>query len=94
MVVFRDDKSVEDEQKAWEFWHSRQHSHKQRVIDIGKSSASSRPACGILKNAPRKIIPLYFGNLCHIVTLFPGLFLYRYKGQSRCTGLQYYRGVL
>lgn len=36
MVVFRDDKSVEDEQKAWEFWHSRQHSHKQRVIDIGK----------------------------------------------------------
>ena len=35
MVVFRDDKSVEDEQKAWEFWHSRQHSHKQRVIDIG-----------------------------------------------------------
>lgn len=43
MVVFRDDKSVEDEQKAWEFWHSRQHSHKQRVIDIGKSSASSRP---------------------------------------------------
>lgn len=43
MVVFRDDKSVEDEQKAWEFWHSRQHSHKQRVIDIGKSSASSMP---------------------------------------------------
>ncbi|XP_069126198.1 uncharacterized protein [Argopecten irradians] len=34
MVVFRDDKSLEDERKAWEFWHSRQHSYKQRVLDI------------------------------------------------------------
>ena len=38
MVVFRDDKSLEDERKAWEFWHSRQHSYKQRVIDIGKQT--------------------------------------------------------
>lgn len=36
MVVFRDDKTIDDEMKAWEFWHSRQHSIKQRIIDIGK----------------------------------------------------------
>ena len=35
MVVFREDKHLDDERKAWEFWHSRQHSYKQRVIDIG-----------------------------------------------------------
>jgi len=35
MVVFREDKHLDDEHKAWEFWHSRQHSYKQRVIDIG-----------------------------------------------------------
>lgn len=35
MVVFRDDKTIEDEMKAWEFWHSRQHSVKQRILDIG-----------------------------------------------------------
>ncbi|OWF54580.1 uncharacterized protein LOC110443256 isoform X2 [Mizuhopecten yessoensis] len=34
MVVFRDDKTLDDERKAWEFWHSRQHSYKQRVLDI------------------------------------------------------------
>ncbi|XP_060551159.1 uncharacterized protein LOC132712748 isoform X2 [Ruditapes philippinarum] len=34
MVVFREDKHLDDERKAWEFWHSRQHSYKQRVIDI------------------------------------------------------------
>ena len=36
MVVFREDKHLEDERKAWEFWHSRQHSYKQRVLDIGR----------------------------------------------------------
>ena len=35
MVVFREDKHLDDERKAWEFWHSRQHSYKQRVLDIG-----------------------------------------------------------
>lgn len=47
MVVFRDDKSVEDEQKAWEFWHSRQHSHKQRVIDIDTKDSQGVQACNI-----------------------------------------------
>lgn len=38
MVVFREDKNLDDERKAWEFWHSRQHSYKQRVIDIGTAT--------------------------------------------------------
>nr|XP_022317386.1 protein grainyhead-like isoform X2 [Crassostrea virginica] len=51
MVVFRDDKSVEDEQKAWEFWHSRQHSHKQRVIDIDTKDSQGVQACNITEVA-------------------------------------------
>ncbi|KAK8788796.1 hypothetical protein V5799_021427 [Amblyomma americanum] len=33
MLVFREEKSPEDEIKAWQFWHSRQHSVKQRILD-------------------------------------------------------------
>lgn len=35
IVVFREERSVEEELQAWEFWHSRQHSVKQRILDIG-----------------------------------------------------------
>jgi len=35
-VVFRDEKSVKDSLQLHEFWHSRQHSAKQRILDIGK----------------------------------------------------------
>ncbi|XP_053393809.1 uncharacterized protein LOC123523670 isoform X2 [Mercenaria mercenaria] len=46
MVVFREDKHLEDERKSWEFWHSRQHSYKQRVIDIDtKNSINIGPNC-------------------------------------------------
>lgn len=34
--MFREEKSPEDEIKAWQFWHSRQHSVKQRILDAGK----------------------------------------------------------
>ena len=33
MLVFRESKPPEDELKAWQFWHSRQHSVKQRILD-------------------------------------------------------------
>lgn len=36
MLMFREEKSPEDEIKAWQFWHSRQHSVKQRILDAGK----------------------------------------------------------
>ncbi|KAG8445631.1 hypothetical protein GDO86_010418 [Hymenochirus boettgeri] len=34
MVVFADDKSREDQLRHWKYWHSRQHTAKQRCIDI------------------------------------------------------------
>ena len=33
MVVFREGKTTEDENKCWNFWHTRQHSVKQRILD-------------------------------------------------------------
>lgn len=34
MVLFRERHSFDEEQTAWELWHMRQHSFKQRVIDV------------------------------------------------------------
>uniref|UniRef100_A0A8C5PQ75 Grainyhead like transcription factor 1 n=1 Tax=Leptobrachium leishanense TaxID=445787 RepID=A0A8C5PQ75_9ANUR len=34
MVVFADDKSRDDQLRHWKYWHSRQHTAKQRCIDI------------------------------------------------------------
>ncbi|XDB55522.1 hypothetical protein AB1E18_008984 [Capra hircus] len=38
MVVFAEDKSREDQLRHWKYWHSRQHTAKQRCIDIDFSS--------------------------------------------------------
>lgn len=44
MLMFREEKSPEDEIKAWQFWHGRQHSVKQRILDAGKEmNTSARP---------------------------------------------------
>lgn len=40
MVVFAEDKSREDQLRHWKYWHSRQHTAKQRCIDIGKEPRS------------------------------------------------------
>jgi hypothetical protein len=40
MLMFREEKSPEDEIKAWQFWHGRQHSVKQRILDAGKILSS------------------------------------------------------
>lgn len=34
MIVFREDKPLDEELKAWAFWHQRQHSMKQRIMDV------------------------------------------------------------
>uniref|UniRef100_A0A3P8P9G5 Grh/CP2 DB domain-containing protein n=1 Tax=Astatotilapia calliptera TaxID=8154 RepID=A0A3P8P9G5_ASTCA len=34
MVVFGDDKGRDEQLKNWKYWHSRQHTAKQRVLDI------------------------------------------------------------
>lgn len=36
MVVFSEDKNRDEQLKYWKYWHSRQHTAKQRVLDIGK----------------------------------------------------------
>lgn len=36
MVVFGEDKCRDEQLKNWKYWHSRQHTAKQRVLDIGK----------------------------------------------------------
>lgn len=36
MVVFSEDKNRDEQLKYWRYWHSRQHTAKQRVLDIGK----------------------------------------------------------
>lgn len=45
MVVFAEDKSREDQLRHWKYWHSRQHTAKQRCIDIGKGPAARFPGC-------------------------------------------------
>ena len=45
MVTFRDHKSPEEEIKLWQFWHARQHSVKQRILD-----ADTKNSIGIVSN--------------------------------------------
>ncbi|RUS90145.1 hypothetical protein EGW08_002112 [Elysia chlorotica] len=34
VLTFREEKPMDEERRAWEFWHGRQHSYKQRILDI------------------------------------------------------------
>ena len=45
MLVFRDAKNPEDEINAWEFWHQRQPTAKQRIIDAETNNMAEE--CGI-----------------------------------------------
>lgn len=47
MVVFGEDKCRDEQLKNWKYWHSRQHTAKQRVLDIGKMIIIDRSACYI-----------------------------------------------
>ncbi|CAI4225892.1 unnamed protein product [Auanema sp. JU1783] len=40
MIVFREDKTYEEEIKTWQFWHSRQHSAKQRILEVDAKNSS------------------------------------------------------
>ena len=37
-VVFGDGKPEDEQLRHWRYWHGRQHTAKQRVIDIGEST--------------------------------------------------------
>lgn len=43
MVVFGEDKCRDEQLKHWNYWHTRQHTAKQRVLDIGKNLCACFP---------------------------------------------------
>lgn len=45
MVVFSEDKNRDEQLKYWKYWHSRQHTAKQRVLDIGKTFKKFEAKC-------------------------------------------------
>lgn len=45
MLVFREEKTSEEEAKAWQFWHSRQHSIKQRIFDADTKNSIGLVGC-------------------------------------------------
>lgn len=60
MVVFAEDKSREDQLRHWKYWHSRQHTAKQRCIDIGEWPRS--PPSSSEAPVPSLPNPIIFGN--------------------------------
>lgn len=58
MVVFRDDKTYEEEMKCWQFWHSRQHSPKQRILDV--DIKNSNGVVGNLEEIAHNAVSFYW----------------------------------
>ncbi|XP_065342394.1 protein grainyhead isoform X2 [Cloeon dipterum] len=58
MLMFREEKSPEDEIKAWQFWHSRQHSVKQRILDA--DTKNSVGLVGVIEEVAHNAIAVYW----------------------------------
>merc|ERR1711892_310689 len=62
MLVFRrDGKSQEEEIKAWRFWHQRQHSVKQRIIDV--DTKNSLGLVGHIEELSHNALAVYWNPL-------------------------------
>jgi len=61
LLVFREEKSHEDEIKAWQFWHSRQHSIKQRILDADTKNSSG--IVGPIEEVTHNSIAFYWNPL-------------------------------
>jgi len=61
MLVFREEKSPEDETKAWQFWHSRQHSVKQRILDADTKNSVGLVGC--IEEVAHNAIAVYWNPL-------------------------------
>ncbi|XP_035714721.1 protein grainyhead isoform X3 [Folsomia candida] len=61
MLVFREEKSPEDEIKAWQFWHSRQHSVKQRILDADTKNSVGLVGC--IDEVAHNAIAVYWNPL-------------------------------
>ncbi|KAJ1524392.1 hypothetical protein ONE63_010892 [Megalurothrips usitatus] len=61
MLMFREEKSPEDEIKAWQFWHGRQHSVKQRILDA--DTKNSMGLVGCIEEVAHNAIAVYWNPL-------------------------------
>jgi len=63
MLVFRDAKNPEDELNAWDFWHQRQPTNKQRIIDAETNNMTDQ--CGIshIEDVSFNAIAVYWNPL-------------------------------
>ncbi|KAL5274991.1 GRHL2 family protein [Megaselia abdita] len=61
MLMFREEKSPEDEIKAWHFWHSRQHSVKQRILDADTKNSVGLVGC--IEEVSHNAIAVYWNPL-------------------------------
>jgi transcription factor CP2-like protein len=61
MLVFRDGKSEEEEIKAWQFWHQRQHSVKQRIMDV--DTKNSLGLVGHIEELSHNALAVYWNPL-------------------------------
>ncbi|GLH11960.1 Protein grainyhead [Gryllus bimaculatus] len=61
MLMFREEKSPEDEIKAWQFWHGRQHSVKQRILDADTKNSVGLVGC--IEEISHNAIAVYWNPL-------------------------------
>ncbi|CAG2109950.1 unnamed protein product [Medioppia subpectinata] len=61
MLVFREEKLHDEEVKAWQFWHSRQHSVKQRILDA--DTKNSAGIVGPIEEITHNAIAFYWNPL-------------------------------
>ncbi|KAB0801101.1 hypothetical protein PPYR_05455 [Photinus pyralis] len=61
MLMFREEKSPDDEIKAWQFWHGRQHSVKQRILDADTKNSVGLVGC--IEEIAHNAIAVYWNPL-------------------------------
>ncbi|XP_045482886.1 protein grainyhead isoform X3 [Harmonia axyridis] len=61
MLMFREEKSPDDEIKAWQFWHGRQHSVKQRILDADTKNSVGLVGC--IEEVAHNAIAIYWNPL-------------------------------
>uniref|UniRef100_A0A915KYP7 Grh/CP2 DB domain-containing protein n=1 Tax=Romanomermis culicivorax TaxID=13658 RepID=A0A915KYP7_ROMCU len=71
LLVFREEKSYEDEIKCWQFWHSRQHSAKQRILDV--DAKNSTGVIGAIEEVAHNAIAFYWNPTEQIVKVNVGV---------------------
>ncbi|GFW45333.1 protein grainyhead [Trichonephila clavipes] len=59
--MFREEKPSDEELKAWQFWHSRQHSVKQRILDA--DTKNSTGIIGQIDEITHNAIAFYWNPL-------------------------------